>query len=60
MIVGEPSLMSGEIDDEDERYITRIENTQYSSPTQQIPQLLNPNQMNLTLTSPDVTQIILK
>lgn len=29
MIVGEPSLMGGEMDDEDERYITRIENTQY-------------------------------
>ena len=29
MIVGEPSLMGGEMDDEDERYITRLENTQY-------------------------------
>ena len=29
MIVGEPSLMGGEMDDEDERYITRIENAQY-------------------------------
>jgi LIM domain-binding protein 1 len=53
MIVGEPSLMGGEMDDEDERYITRLENTQYDpnapptshpppppqylSPTQQIP-----------------------
>jgi hypothetical protein len=31
MIVGEPSLMGGEMDDEDERYISRIENTQYDS-----------------------------
>jgi LIM domain-binding protein 1 len=51
MIVGEPSLMGGEMDDEDERYITRLENTQYDpntigsshhppqylSPTHQIP-----------------------
>lgn len=29
MIVGEPSLMGGEMDDEDERFISRIENTQY-------------------------------
>ena len=29
MIVGEPSLMGGEMDDEDERYISRIENAQY-------------------------------
>jgi LIM interaction domain (LID) len=29
MIVGEPSLMGGDMDDEDERYITRIENAQY-------------------------------
>ncbi|CAF3496945.1 unnamed protein product [Rotaria socialis] len=29
MIVGEPTLMGGEMDDEDERYITRLENTQY-------------------------------
>ena len=26
MIVGEPSLMGGEMDDEDERFITRLEN----------------------------------
>lgn len=31
MIVGEPSLMGGEMDDEDERYITRLENTQFDS-----------------------------
>lgn len=51
MIVGEPSLMGGEMDDEDERFITRLENTQYDpnavvsthhpphylSPTHQIP-----------------------
>ena len=45
MIVGEPSLMGEEMDDEDERFITRIENNQFnpmpntfSSPTyQQIP-----------------------
>ena len=29
MIVGEPSLMGGEMDDEDERYISRIENAQF-------------------------------
>ena len=29
MIVGEPSLMGGEMDDEDERYISRLENTLY-------------------------------
>ncbi|CAF1505996.1 unnamed protein product [Adineta ricciae] len=29
MIVGEPSLMGGEMDDEDERFITRLENAQY-------------------------------
>ncbi len=29
MIVGEPSLMGGEMDDEDERYITRLENNQF-------------------------------
>jgi LIM domain-binding protein 1 len=33
MIVGEPSLMGGEMDDEDERYITRLENTQYDPTT---------------------------
>jgi hypothetical protein len=33
MIVGEPSLMGGEMDDEDERYITRLENTQYDPST---------------------------
>jgi hypothetical protein len=34
MIVGEPSLMGGDMDDEDERYITRLENTQYDPNTQ--------------------------
>lgn len=29
MVVGEPSLMGGEFGDEDERLITRLENTQY-------------------------------
>ena len=29
MIVGEPSLMGGEMEDEDERYITRLENVHY-------------------------------
>lgn len=29
MIVGEPSLMGGEMDDDDERFITRLENNQY-------------------------------
>jgi hypothetical protein len=33
MIVGEPSLMGGEMDDEDERYITRLENTQFDPNT---------------------------
>lgn len=28
-MVGEPSLMGGEFGDEDERLITRLENTQY-------------------------------
>jgi LIM domain-binding protein 1 len=44
MLVGEPSLMGGEMDDEDERYITRLENTQYdpSVVALQQPSLLNP------------------
>jgi hypothetical protein len=46
MIVGEPSLMGGEMDDEDERYITRLENTQYdpnaSSTSHPPPQYLSP------------------
>ena len=44
MIVGEPSLMGGEMDDEDERYISRLENTQYdpSVASLQQPSLLNP------------------
>jgi len=29
MLVGEPTLMGGELGDEDERLITRLENTQY-------------------------------
>ena len=29
MVVGEPALMGGEFGDEDERLITRLENTQY-------------------------------
>ena len=29
MVVGEPSLMGGEFGEEDERLITRLENTQY-------------------------------
>lgn len=29
MVVGEPSLMGGDFGDEDERIITRLENTQY-------------------------------
>jgi hypothetical protein len=43
MIVGEPSLMGGEMDDEDERYITRLENTQYdpSATSSQYPSLLH-------------------
>ncbi|KAL3190854.1 hypothetical protein MRX96_019108 [Rhipicephalus microplus] len=31
MVVGEPSLMGGEFGDEDERVITRLENTQYDA-----------------------------
>ncbi|XP_062405326.1 LIM domain-binding protein 2-like isoform X1 [Sardina pilchardus] len=31
MVVGEPTLMGGEFGDEDERLITRLENTQYDS-----------------------------
>ncbi|XP_076308193.1 LIM domain-binding protein 2 Chi isoform X6 [Tachypleus tridentatus] len=33
MVVGEPSLMGGEFGDEDERLITRLENTQYDAST---------------------------
>ncbi|CAL4066292.1 unnamed protein product [Meganyctiphanes norvegica] len=33
MVVGEPSLMGGEFGDEDERLITRLENTQYDTQT---------------------------
>ena len=29
MVVGEPTLMGGELGDEDERLITRLENSQY-------------------------------
>ncbi|KAA0197662.1 hypothetical protein HAZT_HAZT000596 [Hyalella azteca] len=31
MVVGEPSLMGGEFGDEDERLITRLENSQYDT-----------------------------
>lgn len=31
MVVGEPSLMGGEFGEEDERMITRLENTQYDA-----------------------------
>ena len=31
MVVGEPSLMGGEFGDEDERLITRLENSQYET-----------------------------
>jgi LIM domain-binding protein 1 len=31
MVVGEPSLMGGEFGDEDERLITRLENSQYDA-----------------------------
>ncbi|CAF3845488.1 unnamed protein product [Adineta steineri] len=65
MIVGEPSLMGGEMDDEDERYITRLENTQYDpnttasshhpsqylSPTQQIPPGFHSQSQNPNLQS---------
>ena len=45
MIVGEPSLMGGEMDDEDERYISRIENAQY-----------DPNGVSLQYHSPSYQQ----
>ena len=65
MIVGKPSLMGGEIDDEDERYITRLENTQYDpntatsthhpsqypSPTLPVPLTLHSQQQNPNLQS---------
>ena len=65
MIVGEPSLMGGEMDDEDERYITRLENSQYEpnnpasshpppqylSPTHQMPPSFPPQQPNPNLQS---------
>jgi hypothetical protein len=31
MIVGEPSLMGGDVDDEDERFISRLENNQFET-----------------------------
>lgn len=37
MVVGEPSLMGGEFGDEDERLITRLENTQYDASAAQAP-----------------------
>jgi hypothetical protein len=58
MIVGEPSLMGGEMDDEDERYISRLENTQYeSASTQQISQgyQQNPNLQSLLHQKPPFT-----
>ena len=33
MVVGEPTLMGGEFGEEDERLITRLENTQYEPNT---------------------------
>ncbi|CAF1033517.1 unnamed protein product [Adineta ricciae] len=65
MIVGEPSLMGGEMDDEDERYITRLENTQYDpnaaasshpppqylSPTHQMPPGFSSQQQSPNLQS---------
>jgi len=33
MLVGEPTLMGGELGDEDERLITRLENAQYKPVT---------------------------
>ncbi|CAF1272309.1 unnamed protein product [Rotaria sordida] len=51
MIVGEPSLMGGEMDDEDERYITRLENTQYdpnvTTSSHHPPQYLSPTHQML-------------
>ena len=43
MIVGEPSLMGGEMDDEDERFISRLENAQYD-PNSSSSQYHSPNQ----------------
>ncbi|UJR23864.1 hypothetical protein I4U23_026836 [Adineta vaga] len=43
MIVGEPSLMGGEMDDEDERYITRLENSQYDPNGIPLSQFHSPN-----------------
>ncbi|CAH8537482.1 unnamed protein product [Dicrocoelium dendriticum] len=37
MIVGEPTLMGGDFGDEDERLITRLENTQYDAATNTAP-----------------------
>ncbi|CAF3478967.1 unnamed protein product [Rotaria sp. Silwood1] len=51
MIVGEPSLMGGEMDDEDERYITRLENTQFdpnaTTSSHHQPQYLSPTHQML-------------
>ena len=39
MVVGEPSLMGGEFGEEDERLISRLENSQFDQRPQQLRQL---------------------
>jgi len=46
MIVGEPSLMGRDMDDEDERYISRLENSQFE-PNVQYQYQQNPNLQSL-------------
>ena len=60
MIVGEPSLMGGEMDDEDERYITRLENTQYdpNSVTTGSSQYLSPTQFSSQSANPNLQSIL--
>ena len=43
MIVGEPSLMGGDFGEEDERLITRLENTQYDPAGHPVPPLEDPS-----------------
>lgn len=55
MIVGEPSLMGGEMDDEDERYITRLENAQYEPTTK--PRQIKKEQIPFSTSSPQPQQL---
>ena len=43
MVVGEPSLMGGDFGEEDERLITRLENTQYDPAGHPVPPLEDPS-----------------